>query len=85
MKILKVTYMDGEARFIVEGDKSRVTGLVNGKPTIEYNQCVRCIILKGKTTKQQVIDELKTMIQPKDNPEQTYNDLDLQSIQGTDI
>lgn len=71
MKITKVNFVEGEARILMGG----------------FATTTFCIPLKDKTTKQEVIDELTAMIKKKqpDTTEQTFNDLDLKSLEGTDI
>ena len=69
MKIKLVNYIDGEARFVMEE-----------LPTKSF-----CIKLKSTTTIGQVTDELKAMLPKEDTTEQTFNDLDLKSLEGTDI
>ena len=69
MKILKVKHNNGEAAFVVEGF-----------PTMTF-----CVKLEGKTSKQQVIDELKTMIPNTDKTKDFYNNKDIKSLEETDI
>lgn len=71
MKILIVNYMPGEARFVIGG----------------FPKTTFCISLEGKTTVKQVTDELKATVEAKavNTAEQTFNDLNLKSLVGTDI
>lgn len=69
MKIIKVNYMEGEARFVIEG-----------RPNDTY-----CIKLKDQTTTKEVTDKLKTMVPEDDIAEQLYNNLNLKDLEGTEI
>ena len=70
MKILMAKYNNGEACFVVEG----------------YPDMTFCIDMKGKTSKQQVIDKLKSIIpEPESDKEKIFNDLKLGTMKGTDI
>ena len=69
MKILKVNYVSGEALFVIE----------------EFPDMTFCVSMEGKTTKQEVIDKLKTMVPEPYTTEETYNNLKLKDLEGTDI
>lgn len=51
MKITKAVFINGEARFIIDGDTTKTY----------------CINLEGKSTLKEVTDELKSKIIPKKN------------------
>ena len=85
MKIIKVNLMEGEARFVIEGDTSPVTTLKDGKAIVTQEQCTRCIKLTEGITKQEIIDKLKSMITPPVDTESIYNNLKLKDLKGTDI
>ena len=73
MKLTKVNYSkwDKKAYFLVEGLKETF-----------------CIKLKSKTTIKQIKDELKSAvaaIPQQDTEEQTFNDLNIKGLEGTDI
>ena len=44
-----------------------------------------CVALEGITTKKQVKDRLTAMIPKPDNTEDTFNNLNLKDLEGTDI
>ena len=73
MNILKVNYINGEARFIVEG----------------YPKSTFCVKLENQTTVKEITDELKAMVQKKidaaTNPQEIYQDLNIKNLEGTDI
>jgi len=66
MKIIKVNYIDGEVRFLVEG----------------YEGKTFCIKLEKQISKEEVLEELKLMLPEKINPEDKYNDLDIAKLEG---
>ena len=70
MKITKVNYMDGEARFLIDG---------NTKQTF-------CIKLDDKHTKKDIKDLLKAMVPNKEKtPKEIYNELDIKSLEGEEL
>lgn len=69
MKIKIVNYKDGEALVVFEE-----------MPTTTF-----CVKLAGKTTKEEVINELKSRLPEADETETLFNALDLKSLEGTDI
>lgn len=71
MKILKVNYMPGEARFVIEG----------------FPNTTFVVELKTKVKKKDVIDSLLSEIGKIyfDNSEQKYTDFKLKSLEGTDL
>ena len=44
-----------------------------------------CIDLKTYTTKQEIIDKLKSMIPAEDRRRETFDNLGLKTLEGTDI
>jgi len=69
MKIKKVNLVNGQALFVME----------------ELPETTFCINLKGKTTAKEITDELKSRLPKPDAAEQTFNDLKLKELEGTEI
>ena len=69
MKIKEVKYIEGNAVIEIE----------------EYPKHKFCVELKNKNTKQEVVDALKNIIPEKDESEKIFNQLNLKSLEGTEI
>ncbi len=69
MKILKANYREGVVLFATEEHPDK-TFVVN---------------LKGITTLKEIIDKLKELDPSSDSTEKTFNDLNVKSLEGTDI
>lgn len=69
MKIIKVNYMTGEARFVLEG----------------FPEKSICIKLEGKTSRKEITNELKARLPKPDAEEQKFKDLKIKNLEGTEI
>ena len=69
MKIIKVNYIEGEVRIVVEGHEDKSF----------------CIKLKDQTTLKEITDQLKTMLPTVNPAEALYNSLKIKSLEGGDI
>jgi len=87
MKISKVNYLNGEALILLEDDPNTSYGLIGGEPITKHGTRTYCISLEGKTTIKEITAELKAMVAKKqaDTTEQTFDNLHLKSLEGTDL
>ena len=69
MKIIKVNYINGEARFVLE----------------EFPKKTFCIKLTNQNTIKEVTDKLKTMIPQPDISEDLFDSLNLKSLEGSEL
>jgi len=69
MKIIKTNFIDGEARFVFE----------------ELPERAFCVKLEGKTTQAEVLEALKLMLPEEAENQETYNNLKIKELEGTEI